>query len=224
MQPHLLKFKMIFPQIFHDNVGDCVKFWRGCENFLPPLCICMHTYRKLSDITHISQGSKTAPTCCFGAQNSYIDTCRITQNHFLFCKQTHCLTLSMLSCVWGIVHVLLSPQVFLPDLRDDVISFFECEGKNIKQAIKSLDIRYQTKHKEKQLRSLVFGMYLENRSRYHLKHLSYLFVLLCHVLWFNEQLLQQSWPTSSLCKCSFTKFTMKCITVLGTLQMFESLR
>lgn len=49
-----------------------------------------------------------------------------TQNHFLLCKQTHSHTLSVLSCVWGIVRVLLSPQVFLPDLRDDVIGFFEC--------------------------------------------------------------------------------------------------
>lgn len=190
-QPHLLIHKMIFTQIFHDVWNWVCTILRGSvKNVSTTVYMREYIYRrKQSDITHVSQRNETANTGCFGAQNSYTDTCKtITQNHFQPCKQA--LTLATLSCVWGIYPCASVTTGVSPwSQRWCYWLSWGSEGKNTTQAVKFLDVRWL--RQTEQLLSLVFGMYLENGSWRHLQHLSDLRALLRHVLWFNEQLLQQ---------------------------------
>lgn len=57
------------------------------------------------------------------------------------CKLTHTLILSKLSYDKGIVRFLWLPQMGLPDLRDDVIGFFERLRGEKERAVKSLALK-----------------------------------------------------------------------------------
>ena len=63
--------------------------------------------------------------------------CKLTHTH----TYTHTLILSKLSYDKGIVHFLWLPQMGLPDLRDDVIGFFECLRGEKERAVKSLALK-----------------------------------------------------------------------------------